>query len=109
MPPSFYLFRSFQAAAAVPAIKWDSAVVVAQLVERSLPITEVRSSNPAIGKNYIEHLFTVDCFEKTKIKKKRPGTAQNKTEQLKGRSSRPLRHASSPILSVANIINILRS
>ena len=28
------------------------AVVVAQLVERSLPITEVRGSNPVIGKNY---------------------------------------------------------
>ena len=27
------------------------AVVVAQLVERSLPIPEVRGSNPAIGKN----------------------------------------------------------
>ena len=28
-----------------------SAVVVAQLVERSLPIREVRGSNPFIGKN----------------------------------------------------------
>ena len=28
-----------------------SAVVVAQLVERSLPIPEVRSSNPVISKN----------------------------------------------------------
>ena len=27
------------------------AVVVAQLVERSLPIPEVRGSNPVIGKN----------------------------------------------------------
>ena len=27
------------------------AVVVAQLAERSLPISEVRDSNPAIGKN----------------------------------------------------------
>ena len=31
--------------------KW--AVVVAQLVERSLPIPEVRSSNPVIGKNLL--------------------------------------------------------
>ena len=30
------------------------ALVVAQLVERSLPITEVCSSNPAIGKIYVE-------------------------------------------------------
>ena len=48
--------------AAVPkykefASKYDSrdwAVVVAQLVEWSLPIPEVRGSNPVIGKN----LFT---------------------------------------------------
>ena len=33
------------------------AVVVAQLVERSLSIPEVRSSTPVIGKVYIEHLF----------------------------------------------------
>ena len=43
-------------------------MVVAQLVEQSLPILEVRSSNPVIVKNYIEHLFTVDCI--TKIKKR---------------------------------------
>ena len=41
------------------------AVVVAQLVERSLPIPEVRGSSPVIGKNlYIEHLFTVNCVLK---------------------------------------------
>ena len=34
-------------------INW--AVVVAQLVERSLPITEVRGSNPVIGKIFILH------------------------------------------------------
>jgi len=49
-------------------------VVVAQLVERSLPITKVLGSNPDIGKKYIEH-FTVNCIEKTKIKEKRPGIA----------------------------------
>ena len=52
----------------------DWAVVVAQLVERLLPIPEVRGSNPVISKIYIEH-FTVNCIEKTKIKKKRPGKA----------------------------------
>ena len=46
-------------------------VVVAQLVERLLKMPEVCSSNPDIGKIYIEHLFTVSCIEKTKIKKKR--------------------------------------
>ena len=43
------------------------AVVVAQLVEQSLPIPEVRGSNPVISKNlfiYIEHLFTVNCVLK---------------------------------------------
>ena len=30
---------------------YKRAVVVAQLVERSLPIPQVRSSNPVIGKN----------------------------------------------------------
>ena len=42
----------------------SGAVGVAQLVERSLPIPEVRGSNPVIGKNlfiFIEHLFTVNC------------------------------------------------
>ena len=56
-------------------------VVVAQLVERSLPIPEVRGSNPVIGKNYlyIEHLFTVNCvLKRRKIKKKRPGMAHFK-------------------------------
>jgi len=41
------------------------AVVVAQLVERLLPVPEVRGSNPVIGKNlFIEHLFTVNCVLK---------------------------------------------
>ena len=50
------------------------AVVKAQLVERSLPIPEVRGSNPVIGKT-IYYLYTVNGIEKTKIKKKRPGMA----------------------------------
>ena len=40
------------------------AMVAPQLVEWLLPIPEVRSLNPEIGKNlyrYIEHLFTVNC------------------------------------------------
>ena len=40
------------------------AVVVAQLVKRSLPIPEVRGSNPVIGKKIIGHLFTVNCGRK---------------------------------------------
>ena len=50
------------------------AVVVAQLVERSLSIPEVRGSNSDIGK-FFYWILTVNCIEKTKIKKKRPGLA----------------------------------
>ena len=46
--------------------------VVVQLEEQSLPISEVRSSNPVNGKFYIEH-FTVNWIEKTKIKGKEAG------------------------------------
>ena len=56
----------------------EVAVVVAQLVERSLPIPEVRSSNPVIGKNLFIILnicFCQLCIEKTKIKKKESGMA----------------------------------
>ena len=45
------------------------AVVVAQLVERSLPIQEVRGSIPVIGKIYIEHLFT--CLLSTVLKRRK--------------------------------------
>ena len=51
---------------------------MAQLVERSVLIPEVHSSNPVIGKN-LYWTFTVNCIEKTKIKKKRPGMAHKKT------------------------------
>ena len=42
-------------------------VVVAQLVEQSLPILEVCSSNPVIGQIFfinIEQLYTVNCVLK---------------------------------------------
>ena len=42
-------------------------MVVAQLVECLLPILEARSSNPLIGKIYIEHLFT--CLLSTVLKR----------------------------------------
>ena len=38
-------------------------MVVAQLVERSLPLPEVCGLDPVIGKINIEHLFT--CFLST--------------------------------------------
>ena len=45
----------------------NGPVVVVQLVERPLPIPDVHGSNLAIVKNLnIEHLFTVNCIEKTK-------------------------------------------
>jgi len=46
-------------------------VVVAQLVECSLPNPEVRGSIPVMGK----HLFAVNCIEKRKNKEKKPGMA----------------------------------
>ena len=53
------------------------AVVVAQLVEQLLPTPQVRSSNQVICKIYIQNLFTLNCIEKTNIKKKNPGLARN--------------------------------
>ena len=47
------------------------AVVVALLVERSLPTSEIRGSNPVISK-----ILSTNCtIEKRKIKKKSPGMA----------------------------------
>ena len=43
-------------------------MIVAQLVEQSLPLSEVNSSIKVIGKIYTEQLLTVNCVEKTKIK-----------------------------------------
>ena len=54
------------------------AVVVAKLAQRPLSILEFCSLNPDIGKIYNEILFTVNCIEKTKINKKRPGMAHCK-------------------------------
>ena len=51
-------------------ISWE--VVVAQLVERSLPISEVRGSNPVIGKN-LYGTFTVNCIWKNENKVKQAG------------------------------------
>ena len=48
-------------------------MVLAELVERSLPLSDVSSSNPVMGKIYIEHLFTVNCIEKTTNKEKEAG------------------------------------
>ena len=49
-------------------------------------IPEVHGSNPVIGQIYIEHLFTVNCIKKTKIKKKEAGNGPLKTLQVKGGS-----------------------
>ena len=64
--------KTFEGAAITSLQYW--AVVVAQLVEWSLLIPEVRSSNQVIGK-YSYWTFTENCIEKTKIKKKRTGMA----------------------------------
>ena len=50
------------------------AVIVAHLVERSLPKPNVCGSNPVISKIYLEQVFAVNCIEKTKTEKKKdPG------------------------------------
>ena len=49
-------------------------MVVAQLVERLLPIPEVCGSNPVIGKDVyigIEHLHSVNCVLKRRKQRKR--------------------------------------
>ena len=54
----------------------NRAVVVAQLVERSLPKPEVRGSNPVIGENlyiYWTFVYCQLCIEKTKNKEKEAG------------------------------------
>ena len=43
------------------------SVLLAQLVEQSHPIPEVSGSNPVIGTIYVEHLFTMNLLENTKI------------------------------------------
>ena len=50
-------------------------MIVAQLVEQSLPTPEVRSSNPVFGKLLYRTFicFNVNCIEKTKINKKEAG------------------------------------
>ena len=58
------------------------AVVVAQLVERSLPTPEVRGSNPVIGKLLYIIFVYCQCKEKTKIMKKRPEMAHLKKFKL---------------------------
>ena len=58
---------------------------MAQLVERLLPTPEVRGSNPVIGKLLywiFNYLPTVNCIERTKIKKKRPGMVHLKNMSL---------------------------
>ena len=46
---------------------------MAQLVERSLPIPEVRGSNPVIGKIYIETIFYCQLQLKRGKKEKEAG------------------------------------
>ena len=55
------------------------AVVVAQLVERSLPTPEVRGSKPVIGKFYMEHLLST-ATKRRKEKKKRPRKSHLKNQ-----------------------------
>ena len=53
--------------------KYNGVVItevdVAQLVERSLPIPEIRCTTPVISRIYIEHFFT--CFLSTVMKRRK--------------------------------------
>ena len=60
------------------------AVVVAQLVERSLPTPEVRGSNPVIGKKFYWTFYCQLYWEDEK-KKKRPGLALFKITHIMSR------------------------
>ena len=46
-------------------------MVVVQLAEQLLSVSEVGCSNPVVGEFLSEELFIVNCTEKTKIKEKR--------------------------------------
>ena len=60
---NFFLLRFYIFVRIKFVTKWE--VVVAQLVERSVP--EVHCSNPVIGKNlYIEHLFLSIVYKRRK-------------------------------------------
>ena len=53
-------------------------MVVAQSVEWSLLMTEILGSTPVISKFLYSTFVSVNCIEKTKKKKKRPGMAHFK-------------------------------
>ena len=58
-------------------------MVVAQLVERSLPKSEVHGSNPVFGNIYIEHFINDNSsIENTKIKKKEAGNGLFKKQGM---------------------------
>ena len=59
----------------------DWGVVVAQVVDRSLPTPEVHCSNPVIGKN-LYWMLTVSCIEKTKKKIKETGNGLNSLDKI---------------------------
>ena len=45
-------------------MEFEGSGCVAQLVEQLLPIPEVRVQIQSLAKNFIEHLFTVNCVLK---------------------------------------------
>ena len=68
-------------------------MVVAQLAERLPTTPEVRGSNPDSGKLFSKLLFTVNCVEKTKIKKKEAGNGPfKKSFQYLGYFCRKIYH-----------------
>ena len=87
---------------------------MAQLVERSLPIPEVRGSNPVIGKIlylYWTFVYCQLCFEKTKKKKKRPGVVHLKKKIIMFTSAWDLKITQFPVFTLGNklLLATLRS
>ena len=58
------------------------AVIQAQLVERLLLTSVIRGSNSVIIKFNLLLMYSKSCAEKTRIKKKRPGKAKKKKNNL---------------------------
>ena len=70
---TFYSTDGFTCLCNFGFVVW--AVVVAQLVEQSLPTPEICGSNPGIGKILSTNISTNCLIEKTRIKKKMLGMA----------------------------------
>ena len=82
------------------------AVVVAQLVERLLPIPDVRSSNPVIGKIYIERRVLQTALKRPK-NQNRSGMSHLKNLYLPTVSLGKFPYGKCPIRKMSHKENVL--